>query len=121
MPTNAEIVATGWNAVATGDWDLLVQDYVDDMIFSMPGQDDILEGKAAFREALDNLGAALPPGFEITSLRHISEHDEVVSIVEWKSEKVPAGSQCSVLFKLKDSKILTERWFIETEQWKAAF
>jgi len=26
-----------------------VQDYVDDMIFFMPGQNDVLEGKAAFR------------------------------------------------------------------------
>ena len=121
MPTNAEVIAAGWETVAKGDWDLLVQDYVDDMIFIMPGQNDVLEGKAAFRNALDNLGAALPPGFEITALRHISEQDEVVSVLEWKSEKVPAGSQCTVLFRFKDGKIFEERWFIDTEQWKAAF
>ena len=46
--------------------------------------------------------------------------NEVVSIVEWKSEKV-AGSQLSVLFKFKGDKIYEERWFVDTEQWKNAF
>ena len=121
MPTNAEIIATGWEIVGKGDWNLLVQDYVDDMIFIMPGQEDVLEGKAAFRAALDNLGAALPPGFEITSLRHISDEDEVVTILEWKSEKVSGGSQSAVLFRFNNGKIFEERWFVDTEQWKAAF
>ncbi len=121
MASDAEIVGRGWEAVGRGDWDTLVADYTDDMIFVMPGQDDVLEGKAAFREALENIGSALPPGFDITSLRQISDNGEVVSIVEWKSDKVPGGSQLAVLFKLTDSKVTEERWFIDTEQWKAAF
>jgi hypothetical protein len=44
-----------------------------------------------------------------------------VTVMAWKSEKVPAGSQCTVLFRFKDGKIFEERWFIDTEQWKAAF
>ncbi|SLN57378.1 hypothetical protein PEL8287_03085 [Roseovarius litorisediminis] len=119
--SDAEIVARGWDAVARGDWDTLISDYCEDMIFVMPGQDDVLEGKASFRNALNNLGTALPVGFEITSIRHIGELGEVVSIIEWKSDKVPGGSQLAVLFRLKDAKVLEERWFIDTEQWKAAF
>ena len=119
--TDAEIVQRGWEAVANGDWDTLVADYTEDMIFVMPGQNDILTGRTAFREVLNNLGAALPSGFEITSLRQIGSHAEVVSIVEWKSDKVPEGSQLSVLFRLTDAKVYEERWFIDTEQWKAAF
>ncbi len=118
---DADIVQRGWEAVARGDWDALIADYTDDMIFVMPGQNDVLEGKDAFRNALNNLGAALPAGFEITSLRQIGEHGEVVTIIEWKSEKLPKGSQLSVLFKFRDSKVYEERWFIDTEQWKAVF
>jgi ketosteroid isomerase-like protein len=121
MASDADIVARGWNAVARGDMDGLAADYTDNMIFVMPGQTDVLEGKAAFRQALDNLGAALPPGFDITSLRNIGDGGEVVSIVEWKSDKVPGGSQLAVLFKLTDGKVHEERWFVDTEQWKAAF
>jgi ketosteroid isomerase-like protein len=119
--TDAEIVQRGWEAVAKGDWDTLVADYTEDMIFIMPGQNDVLTGRTAFRDVLNNLGAALPIGFEITSIRQIGNDGEVVSIVEWKSEKVPDGSQLSVLFKLTNSKVYEERWFIDTEQWKAAF
>ena len=121
MPSNAEIVKRGWDAVARGDWDNLVADYADDMIFVMPGQNDVLEGKTAFRDALENLGEGLPPGFDITSIREIGESGEVVSILEWKSDKVPEGSQIAVLFKLTDGKVHEERWFVDTEQWKAAF
>ena len=121
MANDAEIVQRGWEAVGRGDWDALVADYVEDMIFVMPGQDDVLEGREAFREALSNLGSALPPGFEITSLRQIGEVGEVVSIVEWKSDKLPAGSQLAVLFKIADGLVTEERWFVDTEQWKAAF
>ncbi len=121
MASDKEIVARGWEAVGQGDWDRLVADYVDDMIFVMPGQTDILEGKAAFRGALDNLGAVLPPGFAITALRQIGDAGDVVSIVEWKSDKVPGGSQLAVLFKLTGGKVYEERWFVDTEQWKAAF
>jgi hypothetical protein len=117
----AAIVARGWEAVARGDWDTLIADYVEGMIFVMPGQDDVLEGRAAFRGALDNIGAALPPGFAITGLRQIGKGAEVVSIVEWTADKVPGGSQLAVLFRFEGDKIAEERWFIDTEQWKAAF
>ena len=116
----ADTVQRGWDAVGAGDFDTLVADYVEDMTFIMPGQTDVLEGRQAFRGALDGLGDILPPGFEITGLRQIEAGNEVVSILEWKSEKV-AGSQLSVLFKFKGDKIYEERWFIDTEQWKGAF
>ncbi len=118
---SAEIVRRGWETVARGDWDTLVADYTEDMVFVMPGQNDLLKGKSAFRKVLDNLGAALPVGFSIDSIRQIGDGDEVVSIVEWKSEKVPEGSQLGVLFRFSGGKIAEERWFIDTEQWKAAF
>ena len=121
MPSDVEVVTRGWEAVGRGDWETLVADYTDDMIFVMPGQSDVLEGKAAFRDALENIGSALPPGFDITALRQIGGGGEVVSIVEWKSEKVPGGSQLAVLFKLTDGRVHEERWFVDTEQWKAAF
>jgi hypothetical protein len=91
------------------------------MIFVMPGQADVLHGKASFRSALDNIGAALPPGFTITAMRQIGDDGEVVSIIVWKSDKCPAGSQLAVLFRFAGDKICEERWFIDTEQWKAAF
>ncbi len=116
----ADIVQRGWDAVGAGDFDTLVVDYVEDMTFIMPGQSDVLEGRKAFRAALDGLGEILPPGFEITELRQLEGENEVVSIVEWKSEKI-AGSQLSVLFRFEGEKIYEERWFIDTEQWKSAF
>jgi ketosteroid isomerase-like protein len=116
----AEIVQRGWDAVGAGDFDTLVADYAEDMTFIMPGQSDVLDGRQAFRTALDGLGEILPSGFEITGLRQIEGENEVISIVEWKSEKV-TGSQISVLFKFKGDKIYEERWFIDTEQWKSAF
>jgi len=116
----AEIVQRGWEAVGSGDFDALVADYVEDMTFIMPGQTDVIEGRQAFRAALDGLGKILPPGFEIAGLRQIEGENEVVSIVEWKSEKIPA-SQLSILFKFQGEKICEERWFIDTEQWKSAF
>ena len=119
--SHAETVERGWDAVARGDWDELVADYTDDMIFVMPGQSDVLKGRGAFRDALDNLGAALPPGFAITSIRQIGETGEVVSLVEWTSDRVPEGSRFAVLFGFTGAKIHEERWFLDTEQWKAAF
>ena len=116
----ADIVQKGWEAVGRGDFDTLVEDYVESMVFIMPGQSDILEGRQAFRAALDGLGEILPPGFEITGLRQIEGQNEVISILEWKSEKV-ADSQLSVLFKFDGDKIYEERWFLDTEQWKSAF
>ena len=121
LARDAEVVKRGWEAVARGDWDALLADFVDDMIFVMPGQNDVLEGKIAYRNALENLGAALPTGFEITAIREIGDTGEVVSVVEWKSDKVPGGSQLAVLFKFTEGKIHEERWFIDTEQWNAAF
>ena len=116
----ADIVQRGWEAVGTGNFDALVKDYVEGMTFIMPGQVNILEGRQEFRSALDGLGSILPPGFEITELRHLEGDSEVVSIVEWKSDKI-AASQLSVLFKFEREKIYEERWFIDTEQWKSAF
>ena len=116
----ADIVQRGWEAVGRGDFDTLVEDYVEDMVFIMPGQSNVLEGRQAFRAALDGLGEILPPGFEINELRQIEGGNEVISILEWKSEKI-ADSQLSVLFKFNGDKIYEERWFIDTEQWKSAF
>lgn len=116
----AKIVQRGWDAVGAGDFDALAADYVEDMVFIMPGQTDVLEGRQAFRVALDGIGEILPPGFEITGLRQIEGDGEVVSIVEWKSGKVGA-SQLAVLFKFRGEEIYEERWFVDTEQWKGAF
>ncbi|MGI0119957.1 nuclear transport factor 2 family protein [Zooshikella sp. RANM57] len=116
----SDIVQRGWEAVAAGDFDALVTDYEDDMSFIMPGQDDILEGLPAFRKALDSLGQIFPPGFSINSMRHIEGANEVVSIVEWSSDKI-VNSQLTVLFRFNGEKIFEERWFIDTEQWKSAF
>jgi ketosteroid isomerase-like protein len=88
----ANIVQRDWEAVGAADFDTLVADYVEDMKFIMPGQADVLEGREAFRAALDDLADILPPGFEITRLRQIEGDDEVVSIVEWKSAKVILSS-----------------------------
>jgi hypothetical protein len=115
-----DIVQRGWEVVLAGDFDTLVTDYAEEMTFIMPGQTDVLEGRQAFRDALDGLGQILPPGFEVTELRQLEGESEVVSIIEWKSEKV-AASQLTVLFKFNGDKIYEERWFIDTEQWKIAF
>lgn len=119
--SDAEIIERGWETVARGDWDELIKDYTDDMNFVMPGQNDLLEVKVALGEMLDSLGSALPLGFNMTSIRQIGENDEVVSLIDWTSDKFPQGSQLAVLFKLSNSKIYEERWFIDTEQWNAAF
>jgi len=118
--TISAIVQRGWEAVGSGDFDTLVEDYVDEMKFVMPGQANILEGRQAFRTALNGLGEILPPGFEITGLRHLEGDREVVSIVEWKSSRID-GSQLTVLFKFNGDKIYEERWFIDTVQWNSAF
>ncbi|WP_090504209.1 nuclear transport factor 2 family protein [Pseudomonas borbori] len=116
----ANIVQRGWDALGAGNFDTLVQDYIDDMTFIMPGQDNVLKGCQPFRTALDGLSNILPPGFQITKLRNIEGDGEVVSIVEWKSAKIE-NSQLAVLFKFAEEKIYEERWFIDTEQWKSAF
>jgi ketosteroid isomerase-like protein len=119
--SRAEIVQRGWEAVAQGAWDALIADYTSDMVFVMPGQTDVLHGKAAFRGALDNIGAALPSGFNITAMRQIADGEDVVSVIDWKADKCPGGSQLAVLFRFEGNKVHEERWFIDTEQWKAAF
>ncbi|GGO75942.1 hypothetical protein GCM10011348_01960 [Marinobacterium nitratireducens] len=116
----ADIVQRGWDALGAGEFDTLVADYVDDMTLVMPGQTDVLEGREGFRAALDGLAGILPPGFEITGLRQIEGENEVMSVVEWRSDKI-AGSQLSVLFRFRGDKIYEERWFVDTEQWKSGF
>lgn len=121
MGSNADIVQRGWEAVARGDWDALVADYTEDMRFIMPGQTDILEGQGNFRSALEGIGDILPPGFDIASMRHIDGDSEVVTVLEWKCNKIPEGTQSAVLFKMTGGKVYEERWFVDTVQWKAAF
>ncbi len=120
--TNHESLEAAWEALGRGDWDAVATAYTDDMIFVLPGQDDVLRGKPAFRAALENLAAALPPGFEITDLRYFVDDHEIVNIVEWKSDQIPGGTQSAVLWKFNDGgKVTEERWYVDTEQWKAAF
>lgn len=121
IASHAEIVQRGWEAVARGDWDTLIADYTANMVFVMPGQTDVLRGKTAFRSALENIGAALPGGFNITAMRQIADGEDVVSVIDWKANKCPEGSQLAVLFRFEGNKVHEERWFIDTEQWKSAF
>ena len=117
-----EDLKAGWAALAAGDMDKLASYYAEEMIFVLPGQNDVLEGRVAFRAALDGIGQALPPGFDIKDLRYCPGDNEIVNIVEFTSDKLPGGSQCAVLFKFgTDGLITEERWFVDTEQWKAAF
>jgi ketosteroid isomerase-like protein len=102
--THADIVARGWEAVARGDWEALTADYVEDMIFVMPGQTDVLTGKPAFR-------------VEIQAIRQIGEMGEVVSVVAWSCTR----HQLAVLFRFEGDKIAGERWFVDTEPWHSAF
>ena len=78
-----EIVRNGWAALAAGELDKLASDYAENMIFVLPGQDDVLEGRAAFRSALDNVGAALPRGFDIKSMTYCTGEDEVVTVLRF--------------------------------------
>ena len=121
---NTVVLKAAWDALGRGDWDALAEFYSDVMIFVIPGQNDILRGRSEFRSALENIGDALPPGFEITDLRYFSgDNDgEVVNVVEWTSSKVPDGTQSAILWKFNESgEITEERWYVDTEQWKAAF
>ena len=117
-----EALKNGWAALAAGEMDKLASFYAEDMIFVLPGQDDVLAGRTAFRAALDGIGQALPPGFEIKSLRYCPGDNEIVNVLEFTADKLSNGSQCAVLFKFgADDLITEERWFVDTEQWKAAF
>jgi ketosteroid isomerase-like protein len=122
--SNIETLKAAWDALGRGDWDALTAAYTDDMIFVIPGQTDIISGKPEFRTALESIAEALPPGFDITDLRYFAgEADgEVVNIVEWTSAKIPEGTQSAVLWKFDAAgRITEERWYVDTEQWKAAF
>ena len=125
MSTNDKMVATleqGWADLGAGKFDDLAACYTPDMVFVLPGQNDVLQGRDAFRAALDNIGAALPPGFDITGLRYCVGDSEVMNVVEWTSTKLPEGSQSAILFKFNGAgQITEERWYVDTEQWKAAF
>jgi len=115
-------VAAAWEAFAAGDFDTLASFYAEDMIFVLPGQTDVIEGRDAFRAALDGLGEALPPGFAVTELRYAAGEDEVVNILEWTADNLPEGSTLAITFRFDDDGLIDEeRWFIDTEQWKAAF
>jgi ketosteroid isomerase-like protein len=121
---NIEVLRDAWDALGRGDWDTLAAFYSEDMIFVIPGQNDVLRGRSAFRSALENIGDALPPGFEITEMRYFSgENDgEVVNVVEWTSSKIPDGTQSAILWKFNTAgEITEERWYVDTEQWKIAF
>jgi ketosteroid isomerase-like protein len=119
---NIETVKTGWEHLGVGKLDELAALYAEDMIFVLPGQADVLRGRDAFRAALDDIGAALPPGFDVTSLRYSSGDGEVVNIVEWTSTGIPDGTQSAILWRFDaQGKITEERWFVDTEQWKATF
>ena len=117
----AAMIGKGWELVAKGDWDELIKDYKDEAILVFPGQNDVISGASNIHAALSNLGAVVPPGFAVTGVRQIGDGDEVVSVVDWKSDKIPEGTQSTVLFRMSDGKIYEERWFVDTEQWKAAF
>jgi hypothetical protein len=55
-------------------------------------------------------------------MRYCPGDDEIVNVLEFSSDKLPNGSQCAVLFKFGSDDLITEeRWFVDTEQWKAAF
>lgn len=121
---NIQTLKAAWAALGRQDWDAVVLPYCDDMIFVLPGQNDVLRGITAFRSALERIGDALPPGFEITDLRYFSgeKEGEVVNVVEWKSAKIRHGTQSAILWRFDEAdEIMEERWFIDTEEWKSAF
>lgn len=118
------VLKAAWEALGRGEFDAVAAPYSNYMRFVIPGQNDVLRGKAAFRAALDRIGEALPPGFKITRLRYFGgENDgEVMNLVDWTSTKIPNGTQSAVLWTFSGAgEISEERWFIDTEQWKAAF
>jgi len=119
-----ETLKAAWDALGRGDWDRLAAFYSSDMIFVIPGQNDVLHGRSAFRAALETIGEALPPGFEISDLRYFAGENagEVVNVVEWTSTKLPNGTQSAILWKFNaDGEVTEERWYVDTEQWRSAF
>lgn len=119
---NTDTVKKAWGHLGAGEMDALASLYSEDMQFILPGQNDLLKGKADFRAALDNIGQALPPGFEIVDLAYFEGGGDVINVVKWKSNAIPDSTQSSILWKFdNDGSIAEERWFVDTEQWKAAF
>ena len=119
---NTETIKKAWAHLGAGEMDALADLYSEDMIFVLPGQNDALAGRSAFRSALDQIGDALPPGFEIKNLRYFEGDGDVVNIVEWTANTVTEGTQSSILWKFNDSgQIIEERWYVDTEQRKEEF
>jgi ketosteroid isomerase-like protein len=119
---NTATLETAWAALGEGKFDELAAMYAEDMAFVLPGQTDVLSGRENFRAALDNIGDALPSGFEVTGLRYFPGDSEIVNIVEWTATGLPGGSQSAILWKFNQAgKITEERWYIDTEQWKTCF
>ncbi len=119
---NHESLKAAWEAVARADWDAVAAAFAEEMIFVLPGQTDVIRGRDAFRAALEGFDKVVPPGFEIVELRYCLGDDEITNILEWKSDKLPGGSQSAILFKFdKQGMITEERWYVDTEQWKAGF
>jgi len=119
---NSDTVKTAWAHLGAGEFDAFAGLYAEEMTFALPGQADELHGRSAFRSALDQISDALPPGFDVKDLRYFEADGEVVNIVEWTSKSIPDGTQSAILWKFdSDGKITEERWFVDTEQWKAAF
>ena len=116
-----ENLKKSWEAFGAGEMDTLAGFYVEDMVFIFPGQSDVLAGRGAFRAALDGIGQALPPGFEVTDLRYYPGENEIMNVLEFRADKLPEGSATRLLFRFNSDNLVTEeRWFIDTEQWKAA-
>jgi len=119
---NLETVKNAWDHLGRGDLDALAALYAEDMLFVLPGQGDELRGRDSFRKALDSIGEALPPGFDIKDLRYSVGDSEVMNVVEWTSKALPGGTQSAILWKFDgEGQIKEERWFVDTEQWKEAF
>jgi ketosteroid isomerase-like protein len=119
---NMTALEASWEAFGKGDMDGLAAFYAEDMKFILPGQTDVLEGRDNFRAALDGIGDALPPGFDVKGLHYYEGDAGLVNVVEWTANKVPNGSQSAIRWTFDgNGKITEERWFIDTEQWKTAF
>ncbi|MEM6671112.1 MAG: nuclear transport factor 2 family protein [Pseudomonadota bacterium] len=118
---NIETVQTAWAFLGAGELDKLAALYSEDMNFVIPGQNDVLSGRSAFRAALNSIGEALPGGFDITDMSYFGGDGDVMNLVKWKSNKVPEGTQSAILWKFDTSgRITEERWFVDTEQWRVA-
>ncbi|MGF1502397.1 MAG: nuclear transport factor 2 family protein [Paracoccaceae bacterium] len=117
-----QAVADAWAAFGAGEFDALAAFYAEDTLFVMPGQTDVIEGRSAFRAALDGIGEAVPPGFKIDAVRYLTGPDEVVNIIDWSADKLPEGSTLAITFRFDDEGLISEeRWFVDTVQWQAAF